>query len=341
MAWRGNGSGQVSLNAVGVQQKLAVAGVRWTRVEHIPSARSGNESWVAVTRVTKENATTTCAFEEPTASHRRLSSRHTAMPRLLLLIAAVVAPAMAFHVPASRMVAAPAAPHLHAVRRCGAQPVCSEGIVRGIGEGRDLPAPSGINTQPAPFQAAIVLAIFAAIGLGTVFLHGPVFDLVRGSDLWNLSRPTWPILGLIYLAAGIAHFTELEGFTNITPPNGTWGFFYTPFSPKFNVLWTGVVEIFGGAWMLFGAAAPLLGIELPAALGPVVSDGALTLMLLTAIVTPANVYALTHGANFPLDLETPPNAHAVRLAFQSVLLAMLWEMATPTLIDAQVNLGLM
>ena len=74
----------------------------------------------------------------------------------------------------------------------------------------------------------------------------------------------------------------------------------------------GVVEIFGGAWMLFGATAPLLGISLPAALGPVVSDGALTLMLLTAVVTPANVYALTHGANFPLDLETVRTAASAR-----------------------------
>ena len=134
------------------------------------------------------------------------------------------------------------APRVHSVAatslaRTAAPPLCAE-LVRGIGDGRDLPAPSGINTQPTPVQAAIVLGIFAAIGVGTVFLHGPVFDLVRGTDLWNLSRPTWPILGLIYLAAGIAHFTELEGFTNITPPNGTWGFYYTPFSPKANVLWS-------------------------------------------------------------------------------------------------------
>lgn len=46
------------------------------------------------------------------------------------------------------------------------------------------------------------------------------------------------------------------------------------------------------------------------------------------------------GANFPLDLATPPKAHAVRLAFQPVLMAMLWEMAGPTLLDAKVNLGL-
>tara|TARA_B110001452_G_scaffold210400_1_gene180792 strand:- start:1368 stop:2141 length:774 start_codon:yes stop_codon:yes gene_type:complete len=218
--------------------------------------------------------------------------------------------------------------------------VVLSGIVPGVGEGRDLPSPSGINTYPVPLQAATVVGISAAIGLLFALIDGPLFDAARGSFLWNLSRPTWPILGLIYLAAGIAHFTEEEGFTNITPPNGTWGFFYTPFSPKVNVLWTGVVEVFGGAWMLFGAGAPLLGVQLPAALGPVVSDGALTLFLLTIIVTPANMYALTHGANFPLDLETPPKAHAVRLAFQAVLLAMLWEMAQPTIFDFKANMGI-
>ena len=51
--------------------------------------------------------------------------------------------------------------------------------------------------------------------------------------------------------------------------------------------------------------------------------------------------ALTHGANFPLDIETPPAAHGVRLAFQSVLLAMFWEMAQTTVIDFKVNMGLM
>ena len=178
-------------------------------------------------------------------------------------------------------------------------PQCSEKqIVRGVGAGRDLPAPSGINAMPLGMQAAIVFGIIAAIGVGTALIAGPTFDAVRGSFLWNLSRPSWPALGLIYLAAGIAHFTELEGFENITPPNGTWGWFYTPFSPRVNVIWTGVVEIFGGSWMLFGALAPLAGFTLPATLGPVVSDAALTLFLLTVMVTPANIYALTHGSAF-------------------------------------------
>jgi uncharacterized membrane protein len=104
-----------------------------------------------------------------------------------------------------------------------------------------------------------------------------------------------------------------------------------------------VVDAFFTAvqWMLFGFGSDLAGVELPAAFGPVVSDSALTLFLLTALVTPANIYALTHGANFPLDVETPPMAHVVRLAFQSLLLAMLLEMAQPTLLDAKVNLGLL
>ena len=171
---------------------------------------------------------------------------------------------------------------------------CAE-VVPGVGAGRDLPSPSGINTLPTAAQAVVTISILAAIVGGAALIAGPGFDAIRGSGLWSLSRPTWPLLGVIYLAAGIAHFTELEGFENITPPNGTWGWYYTPFSPRVNVLWTGVVEIFGGAWMLFGAAAPLAGLTLPAALGPVVSDGALTLFLLTLVVTPANLYALTHG----------------------------------------------
>ena len=54
----------------------------------------------------------------------------------------------------------------------------------------------------------------------------------------------------------------------------------------------------------------------------------------------ANVYALSHNAKLFPELEVPPAAHVVRLAFQSVLLAMFWEMAQPTLLDAKVILGL-
>lgn len=202
------------------------------------------------------------------------------------------------------------------------------------------PAPSRINTLPEPVQAAIVAAIALAIGLGANVLTD-AFGLVRGSALFQLSRPTWPALGLIYLAAGVGHFTAIDGFINITPPNKTWGIWWTPFSPRFNVQWTGVAEIFGGAWMLLGALAPVVGVALPPEMGPALSDGALTCWLITVAVTPANIYALTHGVEPLPEMRTSPTVHAVRLAFQSVLLAMFWEMAQPTILDAQSNLGLL
>ena len=175
--------------------------------------------------------------------------------------------------------------------RSSAAVMQAEELTPGVGEGRNLPSPSGINTYPLPLQAATVVGITAGIALLAACIAGPGFDAVRGSGLWNLSRPTWPLLGFIYLAAGIAHFTEEEGFTNICPPNGAWGLcaaagstliaspgprpnlspspslsrsskpkskpkpacaifrghsWFTPFSPRVNVLWTGAVEIFGG-----------------------------------------------------------------------------------------------
>ena len=138
----------------------------------------------------------------------------------------------------------PPVPATTAARR--ASPIASDELVRGIGAGRELPSPSGLNTLTKPLQAGVVLGISVAIAALALAIAGPGFAAVRGSDLWNLSRPTWPALGLIYLAAGVAHFTEAEGFENITPPNGTWGLWWTPFSPRVNVYWTGVVEIFGG-----------------------------------------------------------------------------------------------
>jgi hypothetical protein len=63
--------------------------------------------------------------------------------------------------------------------------------------------------------------------------------------------------------------------------------------------------------------------------------------MLTRLVAHQRCVDLVAQANFPLNLETPPKAHAIRLAFQPVLLAMLWEMSQPTLLDAKYNLGLL
>ena len=154
----------------------------------------------------------------------------------ILLCAALLAPSAALVVPSQHHPSVSVSPQLRssaslrcprsASLRCPRSPAVAmqaEELTPGVGEGRNLSSPSGINTYPLPLQAATVLGIAAGIALLAALIAGPGFDAVRGSGPWNLSRPTWPLLGFIYLAAGIAHFTEEEGFTNICPPNGTWG----------------------------------------------------------------------------------------------------------------------
>ena len=78
--------------------------------------------------------------------------------------------------------------------RSSAAVMQAEELTPGVGEGRNLPSPSGINTYPLPLQAATVVGITAGIALLAACIAGPGFDAVRGSGLWNLSRPTWPLL---------------------------------------------------------------------------------------------------------------------------------------------------
>ena len=144
----------------------------------------------------------------------------------ILLCAALLGPSAALVVPSLHHPSVSPQLRSSASLRCPRSPAVAmqaEELTPGVGEGRNLPSPSGINTYPLPLQAATVLGIAAGIALLAALIAGPGFDAVRGSGPWNLSRPTWPLLGFIYLAAGIAHFTEEEGFTNICPPNGTWG----------------------------------------------------------------------------------------------------------------------
>ena len=117
----------------------------------------------------------------------------------ILLCAALLGPSAALVVPSQRH--RPSfSPQLRssASLRCPRSPAVamqSEELTPGVGEGRNLPSPSGINTYPLPLQAATVLGIAAGIALLAALIAGPGFDAVRGSGPWNLSRPTWPLLG--------------------------------------------------------------------------------------------------------------------------------------------------
>ena len=209
------------------------------------------------------SSVTTTAHEPEKSAGRQVLERSADPMRLLLILGAGSAALRcggfraAGPSPVRLRALLPPIPATSAARH--ASPIASD-VQRGIGAGRELPSPSGLNTLTKPLQAGVVLGISVAIAALALAIAGPGFAAVRGSDLWNLSRPTWPALGLIYLAAGVAHFTEAEGFENITPPNGTWGLWWTPFSPRVNVYWTGVVEIFGGEGIAAHTCASLLGV---------------------------------------------------------------------------------
>jgi uncharacterized membrane protein len=207
----------------------------------------------------------------------------------------------------------------------------------GIGpEGCALPSPSGVNTLAEPVQAAIVVAIFAALGVGTVAFSS-FLDVITMKYEWVQSwRYTWPLMGAIYAAAGVTHFTVQKEYENIYPSKGAWGFWNLPGSAEFHVKWTGVAEFLGGLGLLIGGAydafAPVYttcpNIITDAGIG---SDAAAGLLLLTTVVTPANIFMYTHGAKLPMDgPELPVAGHAFRGVMQVVLFGLLYQMGQGT-----------
>lgn len=98
-------------------------------------------------------------------------------------------------------------------------------------------------------------------------------------------------------------------------------------SAKFHVEWTGVAEILGGLGLCLGAL-PFSAI--PSWLSPA---SALGLFLLTAVVTPSNIYMYTHNAPGPVPESVAPGAlpwqgHLTRGLMQVLLLSTLWGIAT-------------
>lgn len=211
-------------------------------------------------------------------------------------------------------------------------------LISGVGsDGCQLPSPSKINTFPKPVQAKIFVGIFAALFLGTDAVSSVLGGLTANYEWLQEFRYTWPLgLGLIYLAAGITHFTVENEYCNIYPSKGTWGLWYLPGSPEFHVRWTGVAEILGGASLSAGGIIDKFfpvyynspNIISSAGLMP---DSAALLFLLTVAVTPANIYMYTHGARLPMNgPPVPLGFHAVRGAFQAVVLALLYQLGAPT-----------
>lgn len=187
-----------------------------------------------------------------------------------------------------------------------------------------------LSARPDSFQRFGFVAICVSILLGTSF----VVSLIDGLenllpdgwfDIWR--DYTWPLpLGLIFGAAGVAHFAMKDTFTSMVPPKGTWGGLWQVPAPgadklgltyeEFHSYWTGVCEIGGGVLLVIGGFNDIP--QFPAFL----------LFLLTAAVTPANIYMATHDAQAPGLPPIPyPWGHIGRFALQSVLLGLFWKLA--------------
>lgn len=206
-------------------------------------------------------------------------------------------------------------------------------IVPGIGdEGCMLESPSGINTLSEPAQAAVVLGYFVVLFCGTLGLINAVDWLSSQFSIVAQWQSSFALLGVIYMIAGVTHFTVKDEYINIMPKQGAWGIWYLPGSKEFHVLWTGVVEFILGSSLLAGYVTNSI-LDLSLLPQDTVAYSAFGLLLLTIGVTPANIYMYTHGAKLPMDgPDIGVSFHYIRGFFQMVLCMQFYEMAKPILL---------
>jgi len=145
------------------------------------------------------------------------------------------------------------------------------------------------------------------------------------------------VLSSAFIAAGIAHFAVEDTFTAFVPPKGSWGGLWQVPSPgsdslgltyeQFHSFWSGIAEVIVGTWLII-ATATANGVitfgdnDVSSATIGITTIPSALMWILTAAVTPANIYMYTHNPVVPRIPALPyPWGHGARGLLQCALLA--------------------
>lgn len=207
-----------------------------------------------------------------------------------------------------------------------------------------------VSAQDDQTQQLTFLGIFSGVFIGSfAFLNlYNTLEVILPSTIFNPFYTILPcVLSSAFISAGIAHFALEDTFTSFVPPKGSWGGLWQVPSPgaeslgltyeQYHSFWSGIAEVLVGCWLFAATLRPdLLPTFGAAGVGDDGSDaliiGASTIpaalmYLLTAAVTPANIYMYTHNPVVPRIPALPyPWGHAGRGLLQCALLAVFYKL---------------